>query len=566
MKTAKQLQLLLEDAQEVEAHLPAGWAMARIGDLAATEPRSLTDGPFGSNLKTSHYTEAGPRVIRLQNIGDGEFVDARAHISPNHFEKLRQHEALAEDVLIAMLGEDLPRACLVPESLGPAIVKADCARLRVAAPSMSPAFVMYALNAPQTRKFASALIHGVGRPRLGLGLLRELPVPLAPTSEQIRLTEAVDSYLSRLDDAVATLERVQRNLKRYRASVLKAAVEGRLVPTEAELARKEGRDYEPADVLLTRILEERKVRWIEHEAEKGRAKAEVRATKTGKPWTKANDQAALAKAQSAATQKYKQPAPPDIESLPQLPEGWCWATLGQFLARIEAGRNFKCIERPPNGDEVGVVKVSAVTWGTFDEDESKTCPSEEVVNPAYFIREGDLLFSRANTVELVGACVITGSFNRRLMLSDKILRLVTVAELDSWLLTLLRSDLGRRQIEAFATGNQESMRNISQASIRRVCIPVPPLSEANRIISKIATRLSITDQTEVLVEQNLLRTRHLRRSILKWAFEGKLVDQDPNDEPASVLLGRIKAERQAAEAAAKAKKKQGLKKGKKKSA
>lgn len=91
--------------------------------------------------------------------------------------------------------------------------------------------------------------------------LKALPVPVAPRSEQARIVEAIESYFTRLDDAVTTLERVHRNLKRYRASVLKAAVEGRLVPTEADLARTEGRDYEPASVLLDRILAERRRRW-----------------------------------------------------------------------------------------------------------------------------------------------------------------------------------------------------------------------------------------------------------------------------------------------------------------
>jgi type I restriction enzyme S subunit len=86
-------------------------------------------------------------------------------------------------------------------------------------------------------------------------------VPIAPLREQLRVADVLDSYVTRLDAAAEGLRRVEANLKRYRASVLKAAVEGRLVPTEAELARSEGRDYEPASVLLRRILAERRRRW-----------------------------------------------------------------------------------------------------------------------------------------------------------------------------------------------------------------------------------------------------------------------------------------------------------------
>ena len=110
--------------------LPSGWTYATVGQLAAPEPNAITDGPFGSNLKTSHYTSKGPRVIRLQNIGNGRFQDADAHISQEHYEKLLKHSVKAGDLIVAALGTELPRACLVPPHILPAIVKADCIRFR----------------------------------------------------------------------------------------------------------------------------------------------------------------------------------------------------------------------------------------------------------------------------------------------------------------------------------------------------------------------------------------------------------------------------------------------------
>ncbi len=359
-----------------------------------------------------------------------------------------------------------------------------------------------------TGRFGAAS-RGVGIHHLGAEAMSKWVVRIAPAQVRNRIVEAVDRSLSRLDETVALLERVQRNLRRYRASVLKAAVEGRLVPTEAALARAERRDYEPASAFLKRILAERRSRW---EAEGKRGPVE-------------------------------DPEAPDTSDLPRLPTGWCWAGLEHFLLAIQAGKNFQCLERPPEAGEVGVVKVSAVTWGTFDEQESKTCPSPELVNEEHFIRPGDFLISRANTIQLVAACVIVSRIEMTLMLSDKILRLRTVGKVDPWLMWVLRSSHGRREIESLATGNQESMRNIGQERIRAIRVPLPPEAECRRIVAEVERQITVIEHSEGVADTSGRRCSRLRQSILKWAFEGKLVDQDPKDEPASALLARIRAER-----------------------
>ena len=125
-----------------------------------------------------------------------------------------------------------------------------------------------------------------------------IPLAVAPLAEQHRIVAEIETQFTRLDASVSALRRAQANLKRYRASVLKAACEGRLVPTEAELARSEGRDYEPAAVLLERILAERRARWESREKRRG---------------------------------KYKEPSSLDTSALPELPEGWAWAVIEQLL-------------------------------------------------------------------------------------------------------------------------------------------------------------------------------------------------------------------------------------------
>lgn len=208
--------------------LPEGWEWAELGELAESEPRSITDGPFGSNLKTSHYTESGPRVIRLQNIGDGRFEDDRAHISEQHFAHLQKHSVEPGDVLIASLGKELPRSCIAPDWLGPAIVKADCIRFRPG-PRVDGRFVSHMLNSQPLRRGLSDIIHGVGRPRLNLREIKGIRLPVPPRDEQQRIVEVIEEQFSRLDAGVESLQRAERNLTRLRAEVFSMAVDGTLV-------------------------------------------------------------------------------------------------------------------------------------------------------------------------------------------------------------------------------------------------------------------------------------------------------------------------------------------------
>ncbi|MFN4812914.1 MAG: restriction endonuclease subunit S [Bacteroidota bacterium] len=208
----------------------------------------------------------------------------------------------------------------------------------------------------------------------------------------------------------------------------------------------------------------------------------------------------------------------------ELPKGWKWMKLGDFLEKIEAGKSFKCDERPPQMNEVGVLKVSAVTWQVFDENESKTVIDKDKINEKYFVKIDDFLFSRANTLDLIGAAVIVHSVDRKLMLSDKTLRFLFKTDiLKPYVLHYLRSQKGRREIQRLSTGNQESMRNIGQERIKQIEIPLPSLKEQERIVSELESKLTVCDKIDETISQSLQQAETLRQSILKQAFEGKLV-------------------------------------------
>lgn len=167
-------------------------------------------------------------------------------------------------------------------------------------------------------------------------------------------------------------------------------------------------------------------------------------------------------------------------------ESWEEITWGSFIEKIEAGKNWNALGRPPKNGEFGVVKVSAVTWGEFLEDESKTCTEESQWNEEKRISVGDFLFSRANTIQLVGNCVIVKDVKRKLMLSDKILRFsLSERVYDFFALWYTRTSSYRKQIESVASGNQDGMRNISQNNMKMIIFPLPTLPEQHEIVRLI---------------------------------------------------------------------------------
>ncbi len=228
------------------------------------------------------------------------------------------------------------------------------------------------------------------------------------------------------------------------------------------------------------------------------------------------------------------------------PNGWMRTNLGTVLTTIEAGKSFKCEERLPIIREIGVVKVSAVTWGTYNEEESKTCLDPDRIETRYFVKPGDFLFSRANTIQLVGACVIAQKVTRKIMLSDKILRFrFSDQVLPQWVLYWLRSDIGRKEIQRLSTGNQESMRNIGQDRIRQIAFALPNLEEQRTIVAEVERRLSVIEELEAAVEANLTRADRLRQSILSQAFSGRMVGKDSKGIPDTPPPFSLAAERQA---------------------
>lgn len=353
----------------------------------------------------------------------------------------------------------------------------------------------------------------------------QVPVPLAPEAEQRRIVDSIEALVADLDAAVAALRRVQANLKRYRGSVLKAACEGRLVPTEAELARQEGRSYETGEQLLARILKGRRAKWEADQLAKMLA--------AGKPpenddWKK----------------KYKEPTPPDTTTLPELPEGWTWARWEQ-VGFSQNGRPFPSAEYQDEGVRLlrpgNLFENGKVEWTRQN---TRCLPAKwESQNQDLVVGPGELvmnLTAQSLKDEFLGRICMTQA-DEHCLLNQRLARLRPVVVSNNFVLWLMKSRVFRRFVDTLNTGSL--IQHMFTTQLADFVLPLPPLSEQERIVEAVEQRVSTVLAQEDSLTSALARADRLRQAILKQAFGGKLVPQDPSDEPASSLLERIRADR-----------------------
>ncbi len=318
-------------------------------------------------------------------------------------------------------------------------------------------------------------------------------IPVPPLDEQRRIVAEIEKQFTRLEAGVTALRRVQANLKRYRAAVLKAACEGRLVPTEAALARQESRPYEPASALLARILAEREAI---HER--------TQATATRK-------------------RKYKEPILPAWPGSAQLPEGWTWATWDQ-VAYSQNGRPFPSADYQINGFKLlrpGNLHVSGkVVWTK----ENTRCLPQHFANesPDLIVRGRELvmnLTAQSLKDEFLGRVCLTHD-DTECLLNQRLARLTPIIVLPKFALYLLKAWRFRRFVDGLNSGSL--IQHMFTSQLAEFTFPLPPLAEQHRIVAEVERRLSVMEETEAVVTANLQRATRLRQTMLQRAFSGDL--------------------------------------------
>lgn len=276
-------------------------------------------------------------------------------------------------------------------------------------------------------------------------------------------------------------------------------------------------------MLLQRILAERRAKWEADELAKLTAKGKRPKDDSWKA-------------------KYKEPVAPDTSELGDLPEGWVWATVEQLTLKVG-----DVDHKMPRAVTEGIPYISTKDFtGQHDIDftGAKRITRSDFESLSRKIRPeyGDLLLSRYGTVGEVRRVQV--DFDFEASYSVAILKTLNSSHLADYLTLALRSADAQEQMRRHIRAS--SQPDLGLEYIRKIIVCLPPLVEQERIMAEHERIASVTDETEIEIDHSLRRAERLRQSILKRAFEGKLVPQDPNDEPASVLLERVRAERAAA--------------------
>ena len=359
----------------------------------------------------------------------------------------------------------------------------------------------------------------------------DLVVNLPPLPEQRRIVAKIEELFSELDKGIESLKAARAKLNIYHQAVLKHAFEGKLTAQW----REENEDkLEKPEQLLARIKQEREARYEQQLKEwKTAVKKWEEGGKSGKRPTR-----------PPKLEEIPHLSLTETETLPSLPASWSYLRLGLVIDEPKYGSSKKC-DYDYKG--TGVLRIPNVVRGVVDASDLKGAHFEEDEKRTYGLRSGDILVIRSNgSISIVGRCALISKAEEQYLYAGYLIRLRSnsAALLPEYLVALLSSHLLRTQIEHKAKSTS-GVNNINSGEIQSLIIPLCSLREQEVVVERLSTSLSAIDDIKVEINGQLLKADALRQSILKKAFSGQLVPQDPDDEPASILLERIKAEKAA---------------------
>ncbi|MFI5966970.1 restriction endonuclease subunit S [Streptomyces asoensis] len=437
----------------------------------------------GRGFKKSEWSTTGRPIIRIQNLtGSG------SHFNYFDGELAEEHTARPGDLLISWAATLGVFVWPGPEAaINQHIFKVDSFIDR----DFHRYLVEYSLD------HLARNTHGSGMVHITRGRFDRTPVAIPPLAEQRRIVKALDNHFSRLDAAVAGFKVIERRERLLAESLTSRAVTGRLLVMESS-------PLESGIELRREILIERS---------------------------------------NKVPRRRATPVAPAMEFPAEVPDHWAMASIDELAFNIEYGSSAKTGEQEQASD-VAVLRMGNLQSGCVDTTKLKYLPASHEDCQKLLLADGDLLFNRTNSAELVGKAAVYRSDLGPMTFASYLIRCQFVqGVIPEWVNLVINSTYGRKYVSSVAS-QQVGQANVNGKKLAAMPIPLPSTAEQRRILDEISRQQARLTQLRQLTEQTKSRAVALRRSMLSFAFTGKLVPQDPGDEPASKLLARIKSEHQ----------------------
>lgn len=491
----------------------------------AKVPNALTIGPFGSDLKVPDYRDEGVPLVFVREIRAGRFGDGRTkYVDEAKAAKLSRHYVRPGDLLVTTMGDPPGDTAVYPPERPPAIITADCIKLTPHTGLTIAEFLRDCLRAEPVKSQLLEQTAGVAQQKLSLERFRIVRLPVPPLNEQRRIVAKLEALQARSRRAREALDAVQPLLEKLRQSILAAAFRGDLTKDW----RAKHKDVEPASELLKRIRAERRKKWEESELAKMKAKGKA---PTDDKWKA----------------KYKEPEPVDATGLPELPEGWCWANLGEVFE--------VCVGATPS-------RAEASYWGG---DVPWVSSGEVAFCHIRATRESitKVGLSQTSTKLHPPGTVLLGMIGEgKTRGQAAILDVEACNNQNSAAIRVSATDVPPEYVYRYLEYEYERTRNVgsgnnqqalNKARVEAIHIVMAPLEEQRVLQVRLDELLGVADRLARAVAETGERRQQLERATLAKAFRGELVPQDPNDEPAEAMLARLRGANGAATSEAKPK-------------
>jgi len=469
--------------------LPKGWISAELSDiLEAFESGGRPKGGV-KNIKHGIPSIGGEH---LNSSGGFNFTKIK-YIPENFYKTMSIGRIKKGDILIVKDGATTGKTSIVRENF-PYRYAAVNEHVFIARPfsEISNLYLFYYIFSFYGQDYVRRNFKGTAQGGINLAFAKNTFIPLPPLPEQHRIVAKIEELFTKLDAGVEALKKIKKQIKQYRQAVLKYAFEGKL--TEEWRLANAGK-LEPANVLLEKMKKERK-------------------KQQGK--------------------KYKELLPVDKSDLPELPEGWVWTKIGEIYDIVGGGTPSTKIKEYWEGDTPWI--TSADIHGLKD------------IRPRRKITRKAIANSATNLVPRNSLIVVTRVGLGKVALTKNPICFSQDSQALIGNSTYIYHDYSlyylSKAVQIFKYKHRgTTIEGVTKKQLYELTFPLPSILEQHKIVEEIERRFSVADNIEKIVDENLKQAERLRQSILKKAFEGKLVPQDPNDEPASVLLQKIKAEK-----------------------